>query len=422
MSGGARLACEATVAALDREGDGVVDCAGARHSLPFAAPGDSYRLHIRGGEVRAAERIGDGPNRVAAPCRHFESCGGCAVQHVSDAVYAEWKRDLVVRALARGKVAADVAPLVRMPSRSRRRARLSARATSEGCLLGFNARRSHTIVDVTACEVLVPKLAELLPALRRILGETLSSGQRAEVSLALVGGAVEVVVEGAPAPALAARERLVAFAGTAGLARLVWGRDTIVQFRPVAATFAGVAVELPPAAFLQPTSEGEGFIAAAVAEALAGAKRVADLFAGCGAFTIPLAIARKRVAAYEIESAQAKALEAAVRRSAARLPVEVEVRDLERRPLAAADLAGFDGAVLDPPRAGAAAQAHQFAAANVAAVVYVSCNPVTFARDAAVLVAGGYRLGPVTPVDQFVWSPHVELFATFRRAAKRARS
>jgi 23S rRNA (uracil1939-C5)-methyltransferase len=221
--------------------------------------------------------------------------------------------------------------------------------------------------------------------------------------------------------ALAARERLAASARAAGLARLVWGRDTVVQFRPMSATFAGVAVDLPPSAFLQPTAEGESFIAARVVEALSGASRVADLFAGCGALALPLAVAGKQVAAYELEAAQVAALGHAARRGAGRLAIEAVARDLDRRPLSASDLAGFGGVVLDPPRVGAAPQARQLASSDVPVVVYASCNPMTFARDAAVLVGGGYRLGPVAPVDQFVWSPHVELIAAFTRERRRGR-
>lgn len=415
MTGRPSLKCEATVVALDRRGDGIIDCDGARYAIPYAAPGDRYSLEIGDGEVREAIRLADGPERVAPPCAHFGSCGGCAVQHVADSIYAEWKRRLVVQALARGKVAADVEPIVRIPPRSRRRARLSARATRAGCLLGFNERRSHSIVDMKSCEVLAPELVALLPSLRQMLGDMLSPGRRAEVSLALIAGAVDLAVDGAPSPEVAQRERLASFARESRIARLVWAGEPIVQHRIVAATFAGVAVELPVAAFLQPTAEGEGFLVSAVARALADARRVGDLFAGCGAFALPLAMTGKRVNAYELDLAQARTIDAAVRRAGTRVSVKAEVRDLERRPLAGAELAAFDGVVLDPPRIGAAAQARQLAASSVPTIVYVSCNPVTFARDAAVLVAGGYRLGPVTPLDQFLWSPHVELVATLRR-------
>jgi 23S rRNA (uracil1939-C5)-methyltransferase len=415
MTSGRSVECEATVVGLNRRGEGVVDCQGQRHAIPYAAPGDRYRVEVRDGEVREAKRLGDGPERVPAPCRHFGSCGGCSVQHVADGLYAEWKRGLVADALARGKVSAVVEPLVRIPPRSRRRARLSARATREGCLLGFNARRSHTIVDMKACEVLVPELIALLPGLRRLLAGMLSPGQRAEVSLALVDGAIDLAVDGAPLLGMAERERVASFAREHRIARLAWAGEPIVQHRVVAISSAGVAVELPVAAFLQPTAEGESFLVASVARALADARRVADLFAGCGAFALSLAAAGKQVSAYELDLAQARTIDVAARRAGTRIAVKAEVRDLERRPLAGAELAAFDGVLLDPPRIGAAPQAQRLAASKIPTIAYVSCNPVTFARDAAILVSGGYRLGPVTPLDQFLWSSHVELVATFRR-------
>jgi 23S rRNA (uracil1939-C5)-methyltransferase len=415
MTGAAPRALEATVVALDRDGDGVVDTEHGRFSIAYAAPGDRYRFELRRGAVSRATRIADGPDRAPPPCPHFGTCGGCAVQHLSDPAYAAWKRDLVVRALARGRVAAEVGDLVRIPARSRRRARLSARAMRAGCLLGFNARRSHTIVDVRSCDVLTPELSGFLPGVRNALGAVLAIGEWAVVSLTALESGIDVVVDTAPPLDLARRERLARFARERAVARLAWNGEAVVQHRPVLADFGGVTVELPESAFLQPTAEGERVLRAEIMGALADAGRVGDLFAGCGAFAFPLAAAGKRVATFELDPRQTAAVDKAARRAGPRLAITVEARDLERRPLPSSDLARFDGVVLDPPRAGALAQCRALAKSAVATIAYVSCNPVTFARDAAVLVAGGYRLERVVAVDQFLWTPHVELAATFRR-------
>jgi 23S rRNA (uracil1939-C5)-methyltransferase len=375
-------------------------------------PGDRVRVALedaRGDGLagRVVELLAPGAARTSPVCRHFGACGGCAFQHVAPEAYARAKRALVVEALARAGLGdAPVAPLRPLPPGTRRRARFAVRRGR----VGFQARASHDLVALEECAVLAPPIVALLPQLRRLRGNTGYAVTLAEAGL-------DLVVERAAAPDLAALEALAAFAETADLARLSWRAQgevlPVAQRRPVRVVIADVAVDLPPDAFLQATPEAEAALAALVLDGIGAATRVADLFAGIGTFTFALA-GRARVHAVEAAPAALAALAGAARR-AGLAQVMAEARDLENRPLEPAELGGFDAVVFDPPRAGAKAQARALARSAVPRVIAVACNPATFARDAAALVAGGYRLERVAPVDQFVWSPHVELVARFAR-------
>ncbi len=412
-------------------GDGVAPTPYGPVYVPFALPGErvTVRLGAPAGEGRRATVVAretDSPERVVPPCAHFGTCGGCALQHFAAAPYLAWKREVVVAALARHGLAAEVTAAVAVGPASRRTARFGARRTREGVMLGFAEAGSDRLVDLAACAVLAPPMVATLPVLREIARAALAPGSFADLPVTLAETGLDVVLRTRRAPDLAARQRLAALARTAGLARLSWqeaGADRrrvagppepIATLKPVRMTLSGVAVDLPPASFVQPTVAGEAMLVSAAVQALAGARRVADLYAGCGPFAFALDAAGAQVLAVESDRAMAAALDGAARR-AARGRVTVETRDLSRRPLMAAELDRLDGLVLDPPRPGAARQCQEIAASKVPTVVYVSCNPQSFARDARALVEGGYRLGRVTPLDQFLWSPHVELVAAFRR-------
>ena len=406
---------EVEIGAIGGRGDGIAETDEGRFYVPFTVPGDRLRLTVQGGKVVDARRMADGPGRRTPACRHFGECGGCALQHVDDVAYSAWKRERVAETLARRGLDIEVAPPVRIAPGTRRRTRLGARATAQGLVLGFKARRSHRLVDVTECPVARPEIVALLSPLRAVLSDCLAAGGGAEVSVTAADGGLDVAVDTASVPDLAMRERLAEFAATADLARLTWAGEPVVQRRSPRAVFAGIAVDLPPGAFLQPTQMGEAALADIVAAALDPAATVADLFAGCGALSLPLAMAGKRVHAVDADNGQIRALNAAARDPRLGARVTAETRDLERRPLAGSELAALDGLVLDPPRGGAAAQIREIAAMAIPVVVYASCNPATFARDARTLVDGGYHLDAVTPIDQFVWSAEVELAAVFRR-------
>lgn len=406
---------EAEISAIGGRGDGIAETNEGRFYVPFTVPGDRLRLTVQGGEVIDARRTADGPSRRAPVCRHFGECGGCALQHVDDVAYSTWKRERVAETLARRGLDIEVSAPIRVAPGTRRRARLGARATAKGVVLGFKARRSRWLVNVTECSVARPEIVALLTPLRAALSDCLSGGGGAEVSVTATDGGLDVAVDTASALDLAMRERLAEFAANEDLARLTWAGEPVVQRRSPRAVFAGIAVDLPLGAFLQPTKMGEAAMAEIVVAALDPAATVADLFAGCGALSLPLAMAGKRVHAVDADNGQISALNAAARDPRLGARVTAETRDLERRPLAGSELAALDGLVLDPPRAGAAAQVREIAAMSIPVVVYASCNPATFARDARILVDGGYRLDAVTPIDQFVWSAEVELVAVFRR-------
>jgi 23S rRNA (uracil1939-C5)-methyltransferase len=417
---------ELVIESLGARGDGLAAFSGERVVVPLAVPGDRVRVRLqRDAEDRLVGRVvavlEAGPARAAPACRHFGDCGGCALQHVAGEAYRAWKLEQLQGALARQGVAAGaIEPLAQSPPCSRRRADFTALGKPGAVSLGFNARASHRIVDLGECPVLRPRLAALVGPLRELLAALLKPGERAELRLAETDSGVDLLFVMAAALGAGLRERLVAFAARHDLARVAKahpkqaGSEIVVERRPVRLVFAGHPVSAPPGAFFQATAEGEAALAAFVLAALAGARRVADLYAGLGTFSLPLAAAGARVDAYDESRPALAALAAAAR--AAMLPgLATEPRDLDKRPLGADRLGGYDAVLFDPPRAGAKAQAALLAGSRVPRIVAVSCHPGTFARDARLLVEGGYRLEIVRPVDQFLWSPHLELAALFRR-------
>jgi len=380
-------------------GDGVT--ASGRH-IALAAPGDL---------VDEAGAITPGPHQQLPPCRHFPECGGCQLQHVDDAAYRAYLVDRVTGALASHDLATEVRLPHLSPPRSRRRATLRALRAGKNVVIGFNAERSHRVINLKECHILRPELFALVAPLRGLLATLLGRKSPGEVRLTLCDQGVDVALSGVSAEGLAAAETLTAFAEKHRLARLSldegYGPEVRFEPRPATVTLSGTPVALPPGAFLQATEDGEGALVAAVLEAVGSPRRSADLFAGLGTFTLALA--------GQVYAAEA-ARDAVLALKAAKPGAPVEHRDLYRRPLATDELANFDAVVLDPPRAGAEAQVRELAAAAVPRIAYVSCNPATFARDARILADGGYRLDWVRPVGQFRWSTHVELAGAFSRA------
>lgn len=330
--------------------------------------------------------------------------------------YAAMKQQAVMAALAKAGVTAQVLAPVQVPPRSRRRAVFKIRRHDTGVAIGFHAARSHAIVDMHQCEVLTPDLFALAGDLRAPLAGLLRGGEACELHATRTQTGFDCALrwKRALTPQLAGQ--LAAALAGIGIARLTLNGRTVFETAPPSVAFGAAPVVLPPAAFLQASAEGEAALAARVLDVLAGAKSVADLFAGCGTFTLP--IARKaRVHAVEQDAAALAALARAARAPGLK-PVTTEARDLFALPLAGPELAAFDAVLLDPPRAGAQKQAAMLAASPVPRLVYVSCDAAGFARDAARLVGGGYRMGPVLPVDQFLWSSHIELVAGFTRTRR----
>jgi 23S rRNA (uracil1939-C5)-methyltransferase len=396
---------DVTIERLGRAGDGLA----GRLRLPFALPGERWR--VGPGEPRLLEASLE---RATPPCRHFGACGGCALQHASDDFLAAWKAETIARALAARGVEAPIRPTLTSPPRSRRRAVLAARRTRKTVTLGFHGRRSEAIADIAECHVLRPEILAAKPALLRLAA--LGATRSAELRLTVTSGPAGLDVDASGGRPLDAelRARLAAAAEAADLARLAWDGEPVALRRPPFQAFGPARVAPPPGAFLQATAEGEAALLAAVQEATNGAARIVDFFAGCGTFALPLAAAAE-VRAVEADAAMLAALAAGWRQARGLRRVETEARDLFRRPLLAAELDRVEAAVIDPPRAGAEAQTRELARSRLSRIAAVSCNPASFARDAGLLVAGGFRLDWVQPVDQFRWSGHVELAAQFSR-------
>lgn len=414
---------EVSVLRLGSRGDGVAETESGRLHIPFTAPGDLARVAPRGkGAAELVTLLAPGPARVAAPCRHFGRCGGCALQHLDPQFTAAWKRERVVEALAAAGIAgATVVDTVAIPPGARRRATLAAKRSRSRVLLGFAERASHRLVDLVECKVLRPELVGLLPRIRDLLAQILTEGEGADLSLTAAENGIELVLIRRRPLGLDEREMLAAFAESHDLARVAWRAapnrpaEPVAERRAPLVRFGGFPVLLPPGAFLQPSAEGEASLMRLVLGALRSDNApIVDLFCGLGTFTLP-ASAIGPVAAFDGDGEAIAALQSTIRANGLAPRLSAARRDLFRDPLTAEELGTFGAAILDPPRAGAEAQSRALAMSRVRKIAAVSCNPASFARDAAILAAGGYRLRHVTPVDQFLWSPHVELAALFER-------
>lgn len=401
-----------TIERLGHIGDGIA-------SGPiFAArclPGEVVEGEILSGCIAAPRIVTPSHDRVAPPCRHYRGCGGCALQHASDHFVAAWKVEVVRQALSAHGLAAPIRGIRTSPAGARRRATFSGRRTKKGATVGFHAPGSEVIREVPDCLLVRPSLSAAIPALEEIVsaGGSRKGEMRLTVTDTLTGLDI-AVVRGKPLD-LDLRLVMTRIAQAADFARIAWGDEPVAIRRKPVLEFGGAQVEPPPGAFLQATAEGEAALAASVDETLDGVSGpFADLFAGCGTFALRLAT-RTDVHAVEGDAALLHALDVGWRRGVGLRHLTTERRDLFRRPLAADELMRFGGVVIDPPRAGAEAQTAELARAGVPSIAALSCNPVTFARDAAVLIASGYELRWIDVVDQFRWSPHVELAAAFRR-------
>ncbi|MBI1238975.1 MAG: RNA methyltransferase [Alphaproteobacteria bacterium] len=399
------------IVALGHEGDGRV---ADGSYVPFALPGE--RVVPRANA--APEIIEASPDRAAPACRHFTQCGGCRVQHLAAAPYAAWKRETLIRTLQQRGLETDVHALAAIAPGTRRRAALSAIiARDKSLTLGFTRASSTLIVDVEECPLVDPRIAAALPGLRRLIAALTASGRtRVSVLASDTGLDVDIATSTRAERSLdrTRRTQLADLAATFDLARLSLAGEPFVERRKPILAFDGIAVAPPPGAFVQAVAAAEETLRARVLEWLAGAKRIADLFAGLGTFALPLA-RRAAVTAVEGEEGALAALTAAARATPGLKPVTAERRDLFRRPLSARELDRFDAVVLDPPRQGAVAQIEHLAKAKTRRIAYVSCDAATFARDARVLVDGGFALVEIQPVDQFLWSPELELVARFER-------
>lgn len=407
-----------TITRLGHRGDGAADTPEGTVYVPYALPDETVTVERVAGHpdrrhlVHVDKPV---PERAAPICKHFGTCGGCALQHWSLAEYHLWKRSLLVEALGHVNLVAPVDDLIDAHGEGRRRAVLHARRGSRDVMeVGFTAPRAHHIVAIDECPILAPALSGAIKAAWAIAAELKLTEKPLDIQVTATDTGMDVDVRGSGPLAPERMARLARLVEDFKLARLTRHGELVAQRAQPTVTVGRAHVPLPPGAFLQATVAGETTLARLVAKHVGNAKRVADLFAGIGTFALRLA-ERARVAAFDSEAGAIKALQRAAQATTGLKPVEAAARDLFRRPLLPIELKAFDAVVFDPPRQGAEAQARELAKSQVKTVVAVSCDANTFARDAKVLVGGGYKLCAVMPVDQFRYSYHVEIVAKFER-------
>lgn len=408
---------EATIQAVGGEGDGI---APGPIYAPFTLPGERVRL-AGGGDRRELDAVLEpSPERVKPPCPHFGICGGCALQHWEHGAYLAWKVDRLRATLARERIDTEILPAFAARPETRRRLALHARpGRKDVARLGFKERKSWNVVDIAVCPISDPRLQAALPALRRLaspLFEHSKSAPTLHTTLTPTGLDIDITGVERKSGGLSAdaRMRIAEYAAEADFARVTLDGEAAYMARLPTVRLGPATVALPPGAFLQATPEAEAAMIAFAGGAAAGAERIADLFCGVGTFTFRLAEIAPVYAADGAAPAVA-ALTAALATAPGLKGVTAEARDLVRRPVLAEELKRVDTVVFDPPRSGAAEQSAEIARSRASRVVAVSCNPATFVRDARILIDAGFTLERLLPVDQFLWSPHVELAAVFTR-------
>lgn len=396
---------------LGHHGDGIAD---GPIFAPLTLPDEVVTGTIDGKTLRDVKIVTPSDNRVKPPCPHFKSCGGCQLMHASDPFVAEWKVDVVRTSLAAHGLSTDFRPCLTSPPASRRRASFSAHRTKKGANVGFHARGSDVVIDIPNCKLLTPVVLSARPILAELTKELASRKGALTLSVTESLNGLDISVSGGKELDGPMRIWLGQFCEAHRLARIAWNDETVAMRHPPMQRFGTAQVCPPAGSFLQATHEGEHDLVTTVQGIVGRAMRIADLFSGCGTFSLPLAV-NAEVHAVEGSADMIAALDQGWRRATGLKKVTSEARDLFRRPLLPDELNKFDAVVIDPPRAGAESQVAELAKSNVPVIAYVSCNPTTFARDAAVLVAAGYTLNFVQTVDQFRWSTHIELVAEFSR-------
>ncbi len=406
------------IARLGAQGDGIAETANGPVFIPFTLPGETVtasRTKDRA-ELVSVER--SSPERIEPACRHFGICGGCSVQHLAPAGYSTWKRENLVQPLRSQHIEAEIGDLVPCAPHSRRRVTFTARKSDKGMLLGYNRALSNEIVDIAECPISSPLIVASLDRLRVLAGMISVTPKPFQLVVTVTDTGLDIAARQSGVPGEARRRQASDFVLKEGFARLTIDGEIVVEAKKPSVLFGAASVLIPPGAFLQATPNAERSMAELVCQHLGRSKKVADLFAGSGSFTLRLA-KNAEVRAVESDAASLAALDRGFRFTPGLKRVTTERRDLFRRPLTFKELNSFDGLVFDPPRAGAEDQSKQIARSDVPYVAAVSCNPATLARDLSILIAGGYQLKSVTPIDQFLWSPHVEAVALLEKPRKR---
>ena len=403
---------EITIERLGHLGDGL---AAGPIFVDRALPGEVVSGDLVGDRLENVRIIESSEHRIASSCSAFKRCGGCSLHHISPDFVADWKRAVVVRALAAQGIEIEVQVIHTSPENSRRRAKLSSRRTKKGATVGFFGKASDIIQTIEPCKVLAPEIMAIIPALEQFAVRFGSRKGQLGFWVLSTDTGIDVSVEGMDHQVENDLGPFARWAGLNGIARLSVGGETICQHQAPHLTFGKVRVITPPCAFTQATPQGEGALQEAVGRALDGADRVVDLFSGAGTLGLPLAEVAT-LHCLENNEGLLEALAHGVRHTQGIKKVTTSVRDLYRNPIDHTDLTQFNAAIIDPPRSGAEQQVRQLAQSNLCDIAMVSCNPVTFARDANLLCAGGYTLKWVEVVDQFRWSPHIEIVAHFNKS------
>ena len=407
---------ELTIQSLGHRGDGIVQYEGKTIYVAGALPGEVVSAEVKGERAENIRILKESADRIAPVCRHINDCGGCNVQHLAEAAYLDWKRDLVTKALADRGIVHDVQPVVPCQPGTRRRAVFSATRAGRLTLLGYHEKSSHRLVDIKECPVLNPAITKALPDLKRLATDLLPKKGELRLSVLSTTAGLDVAFDKADRTYEKKIANLSMMAAQADFARLSVNGETLLEIRPPILDMAGAALVPPPGGFTQATIDAETALCELVLAGVGKSKQIADLFAGAGTFALRLA-RKAKVHAVEGDVHALKAIDTVMRRAQGLKTLTHEKRDLFRSPLVREELEAYDAVVFDPPRAGAQAQAEQLANSKVKTVVAVSCNPATFARDLRLLIDGGYELQSVTPVDQFLYSPHIEVVGILKRSA-----
>lgn len=408
---------EITIDSLGARGDGIGHLGDERIIVPLALPGERVMIERDGERAVLLDILKASPDRVEPVCPHFGTCGGCAVQHLSAGRSAEWKQNRVKTALSRAKIEADVLSTLDAHGVGRRRATLHVRypkVPGGRIEAGFMQARSHALVDLDSCPLLVPELAKV-PEIARDIGHVLRGlAKPLDVQATACAQGLDIDIRGAGPLPDPLRQKLITLAKTRDLARLTLHGERLIEARIPTLSMDGLTALLPPGSFLQATEMAESTLFDAARNMLGAAKNIADLFCGLGPFALRLS-RQMKVTAIDSDKGAIEALQRSIRANPGGKPMVAEARDLFRRPLFAHELKPFDAVLLDPPRQGAEAQCREIAKSKIGKVVSISCDPESFARDARILLDGGFKIGPVTPVDQFRHAAHVEMVAEFRR-------
>jgi len=413
-----------TIEELGAQGDGIAHLDGQKVYVPLTLPGEVVRVSLKGKQgdglaAKATEILSPSDDRVDPSCKHFTQCGGCALQHLRTPAYLDFKEQVVAQVMARrGFNDVSVEPPLAFPAHTRRRVTLAAMKNRQGVVLGFHQKRGNQLVNITECTIAVPEIVAMFDPLRDLLGDILPGGGKATIAMTVTEKGVDMLIDAGMPLDLPLREALASFALQVDVARLTWklkdDEEPVIVLRTPIVTFHQTKITLPTSVFLQASAPSEAALIDYVRREVGGASQIADLFSGCGTFSYPLA-AQAKVDAFDIDIEMVEAARRALPKGQDAPRLVSNRRDLFKEPLTVSELAHYDAVVLDPPRAGAKTQCIELAKSEVPDIVMVSCNPATFSRDARTLVDGGYVMDSVQPIDQFLWSAHIELVASFYR-------